>query len=199
MLFCICCLCELELPAFSHRNPAPHSHTVYTFPTLCLIVVVCIHFVFNSNRCPRPRRTCRSSASSTPSRTRCSPACRPATTRSDRRKSAPSYSTDTSPWVIFPIHACWLWIRDNVFHSWWKGDPRVWTFSGSVTSQMLINTLKYWQSSISWCFLPAIALQLIFCIAFHHLLIYSVFVIHYQVENTICDLATLSWLFQNKL
>lgn len=37
-------LCVLELPAFSHRNPAPHSYTVYTFPTFCLIVLVCSHF-----------------------------------------------------------------------------------------------------------------------------------------------------------
>ncbi|MEQ2289148.1 hypothetical protein AMECASPLE_030077 [Ameca splendens] len=45
-------------------------------------------------RSPRPQRISSSFASRTPSRTPCSPACLPATTRSDRRKSAPSYSTD---------------------------------------------------------------------------------------------------------
>lgn len=53
-----------------------------------------LHFKSVFSRSRRPQRTSSSFASRTPSRTPCSPACLPATTRSDRRKSAPSYSAD---------------------------------------------------------------------------------------------------------
>lgn len=98
LTFRACCFTSLPFVRVCFSIPRPSTITpiIYVLEPFCLIVVdlkwvrwLCL------TRCLRPRRTCRSSAFSTPSRTLCSPACRPATTRSDRRKSAPSYSTDT--------------------------------------------------------------------------------------------------------
>lgn len=91
--------CSISLPfcvCFIISRPSTITPFIYVLETFDLIVVgfKLVHSLYLT-RCLRPRRTCRSSAFSTPSRTHCSPACRPATTRSDRRKSAPSYSTDT--------------------------------------------------------------------------------------------------------
>lgn len=92
----IVCICWVTLP-LQTRLLISKVYIFFYFISICRLYALWLHQM--CNRCPRPRRTCRSSACNTPSRTRCSPACRPATTRSDRRKSAPSYSTDTSSWV----------------------------------------------------------------------------------------------------
>lgn len=62
---------------------------LYSFNRNCLLNGETV-----DSRSPRLQRTSSSFASRTPSWTPCSPACLPAATRSDRRKSAPSYSTD---------------------------------------------------------------------------------------------------------